>query len=67
MRIEKRNILDTKGAAELLNRSPGAIRNLVMRRAIPYRKAGGRLVFFKHEIELWIDSSPGVRLNEIEN
>ena len=46
-------------------RSPGAVRNLVMRRAIPFRKAGGRLVFLRSEIEFWIENSPGVKPDEI--
>lgn len=57
---------DTQGAGEYLGRSPGAIRNLVLRRAIPFRKPGGRLVFIKSEIDAWIDAAPGLRLDEIE-
>jgi excisionase family DNA binding protein len=59
-------LMHTKEAAEFLHRSPGAIRNLVMRRAIPHRKAGGRLVFLKDEIERWIEKSPGIKLNDLE-
>ena len=47
-------ILDAKEVAQYLKRSPSAIRNLVMRRKIPYRKAGGRLIFFKEEIDRWL-------------
>jgi len=46
--------------------TPGAIRNLVLRRKIPFRKVGGRLVFLRDEIEKWIASAPGVRLKDLE-
>ena len=48
-----------------LNRSPGAIRNLVLRRAIPYRKPAGRLLFDKDEIDLWIKKSEGISLEDL--
>ena len=60
-------ILTTIEAADLIKRSPGAVRNLVMRRAIPFRKAGGRLVFLRSEIVNWIEQSPGVRLGDLES
>ena len=58
-------LLDTKDVANLLNRSPGAVRNLVLRRKIPFRKVAGRLAFIKDEIEEWIAASPGIRLEEL--
>ena len=48
-----------------LRRSPGAIRNLVLRRRIPYRKLAGRLVFLYDEIVEWIEKAPGVRLKDL--
>ena len=48
-----------------LRRSPGAIRNLVLRRAIPFRKPAGRLLFIKKEIDSWVGSSEGVSLEEV--
>ena len=56
---------DVKKTAEFLGRSPGAIRNLVLRRQIPFRKAGGRLVFIEDEIIRWINQSPGETLKEL--
>jgi excisionase family DNA binding protein len=56
----------TQGAAEYLNRSAGAVRNLVLRRAIPFRKPGGRLVFIKSELDGWIETAPGLRLADIQ-
>lgn len=49
----------------LIHRSPGAIRNLVLRRRIPYRKVGGRLLFLSSEIHPWIRDSPGLPLEEV--
>ena len=48
-----------------LNRSPGAIRNLVMRKIIPYRKVGGRLAFDRIQIDRWVALSEGIDLEEI--
>ena len=50
-----------------VKRSKGAIRNLVLRRAIPYRKPAGRLIFLKEEIDQWVQMAPGKKLEEIEN
>lgn len=58
--------MDAKECGELLGRSSGAIRNLVMRRAIPFRKPGGRLLFIKTEIAEWIEMSPGVGVDELK-
>jgi len=58
--------LNTYQCGQLIKRSSGAVRNLVLRRAIPYRKVAGRLVFWKHEILEWIDGAPGLRLEEID-
>lgn len=65
--MEPRRYLSTEECAEFLGRSPGAIRNLVMRRAIPYRKPGGRLMFLRTELQAWVESAPGVRLEELEH
>jgi hypothetical protein len=59
--------LSVKSLSQYIPKSPGAIRNLVLRRAIPFRKVGGRLIFKKHEIDQWIESSPGVSFKEITN
>ena len=59
--------LTTDDCAQFIGRSAGAVRNLVLRRAIPYRKPGGRLVFLKSELEAWIDQAPGKRIEEFFN
>ena len=58
--------LNTKQVADLLNRTPGAVRNLVLRRAIPFRKAGGRLIFIRAEIHEWVNGAPGITLTELD-
>lgn len=70
MKLEHQNkheetFLNTDELSEFLKRSPGAIRNLVLRRKIPFRKPGGRLMFIKSEIERWIDTADGCRLEDI--
>ena len=64
---EMKPFLTTSEVAELIGRSPAAIRNLVMRRKIPFRKPGGRLLFVRSEVEAWVKDSPGVTLDEINN
>ena len=59
--------LNTKECGEFIGRSGGAVRNLVLRRKIPFRKPGGRLVFLRPELEKWIEDAPGVRPDEIKN
>jgi len=61
-----RKPLNTDQAAKYIGRSPGALRNLVMRRQIPYRKVAGRLVFFQDELDKWWDKWPGVRLEDLQ-
>jgi excisionase family DNA binding protein len=38
-------------------KSKGAVRNLVLRRAIPFHKPGGRLLFDRMEIDEWVKQS----------
>ena len=59
-------LLSTTEVADLLRRSPAAIRNMVMRKIIPYRKPGGRLLFVKDELEEWVLRSEGVSLDDLK-
>jgi hypothetical protein len=60
-----RRPLTTQQAARYIKRkSAGAVRNLVMRGKIPYRKVAGRLVFFSDELDAWMDQAPGLTLEE---
>jgi excisionase family DNA binding protein len=51
-----RRWMDTEEVAVFIGRSPGAIRNLVMRHRIPFRKIGGRLNFIRTEIQAWMEA-----------
>ena len=59
-------ILNIEETAIKLKRTPRAIRGLVLRRAIPFRKVGGRILFIEDEIDRWILSSPGKALEEFD-
>ena len=62
----EKKYLNTKQLAEYIGRSPKAIRDMVFRRDIPFRKPGGRLLFAKNEIDNWIESSDGISLSELD-
>ena len=66
MRLEK-DFLNTEEVGALIGRSPGAVRNLVLRRRIPFRKPGGRLMFLRREILAWIEGAPGLRVSELKH
>jgi len=57
--------LTLKETSKYVKRSQGAVRNLVLRRKIPFRKPAGRLLFVKEEIDRWISQSEGISLEEI--
>ena len=59
------NLWSIKKTSEYLDRSEGAVRNLVLRRKIPFRKVGGRLMFIEQEIATWADNSPVVKLSDM--
>ena len=66
MNSDTREIMDTKQVGKYIRRSVGAVRNLCMRRQIPYRKVAGRLVFLRSEIDTWVKNAPGVRLEDLK-
>jgi len=51
-------------AASYLGKTEKALRKLIERRAVPFRKAGKRLVFDVVELDCWVASLPGVTLDE---
>jgi excisionase family DNA binding protein len=63
--MNSRHFLTVFEVSEFLGRSPSAIRNLVMRGRIPYRKLAGRLIFFPEEIETWITRAEGLKVDEV--
>ena len=67
MNRREKEFLDVEQAAVLLNRSAGSLRNMVMRRQVPFRKLAGRLVFLRSELERLIQTSPGMTFEELHS
>ena len=59
-------LLSTKQVAEWRQCSQAAIRNMVARRQIPFRKMHGRLVFCEEELIEWLESFEGLSLKDIK-
>lgn len=58
-------LLTSAEVAVLLRRkTPAAIRNMVLRRQIPYRKIGGKLLFLRREIMEMVERAPGMTVQE---
>jgi len=51
-------------AADFLGCTDKALRKLVERRAVPFRRVGRRLIFDLQELERWFAHLPGVTLDE---
>jgi hypothetical protein len=66
MEHSTRVVFLTEGAAEKIQRTPGATRCLVARGLIPYRKRAGRLYFYEDELDAWLDKAPGVRIEDLK-
>jgi predicted DNA-binding transcriptional regulator AlpA len=54
-----------KRAAELLGKTVEATYQDVARGRVPYRRLGRTLVFFEEEILEFLDSQPGVRVEQV--
>ncbi len=63
----EKEYLNINECSKFLGRSPAAVRNLVLRRRIPFRKPSGRLLFSIKELRDWIETSPGVGIEEIKS
>ncbi len=63
--MNKEQYLTITELSEYVKRSKPAIRMLVLRRALPFRKVAGRLLFSKEEIDQWIQMSKGIGIDEI--
>jgi excisionase family DNA binding protein len=57
--------MNCEEAARYLGRTQGALRNLVHRRIIPYRKPAGRLMFLRSELRRWVLEAPGISYDEL--
>jgi excisionase family DNA binding protein len=57
--------LNVDEAAGLIGRTVHAVYRLVARRQIPYRKHGRRLLFKRSELLEFLETLPGVRIDEV--
>lgn len=62
--MEEELLTSSEVAVLLRRKTPAAIRNMVLRRQIPYRKIGGKLLFLKSEIMEMVDKAPGMTVQE---
>ena len=64
----ERGLLTTTEAAHYLGVKPSSLYKMMMRRAIPYYKPGGKLCFFaKDDLDAWLTSIRIKSQNEIES
>lgn len=56
-------LLGVREAAKFLGYTEKSLRTRIARGRIPYRREGGRIVFVRAELDRWVDSLPGVRLD----
>jgi len=56
-----RPYLTTEEVALLLGRTQKAIRRMVERGQLPYRKLGRRVLFLRAELEEFLEALPGLR------
>ena len=58
-------LLSVKEAAEFLGTSERALRARINRRAVPFRKWGGKVILTRQDLEKFVDSLPaGCSLEE---
>jgi excisionase family DNA binding protein len=58
-------LLDVPETAAMLGRSQNAVRRMVERRQIPYRKSGRRVLFMESELRAYIEALPGLSLADL--
>ena len=58
-------LLDVLETAAMLGRSENAVRRMVERRQIPYRKSGWRVLFLESELQAFIEALPGLSLADL--
>ena len=63
--MEKR-YLNVREAAAYLGRTERALRALILRRKIPFRKVGGRVIIDRLEADQWVKESPGTSAEQLE-
>jgi len=61
----REKLLGVEEASEMLGRSQNALRRMVERKQIPYRKSGRRVLFLESELRAFIDALPGLSLEDV--
>ena len=56
--------LDVRSAAAFVGDTEKGIRGKAARRLIPFRRLGGRIVFLRSELEMWLSGLDGCTLDE---
>jgi len=56
--------LDVRGASVFYGGTEKQTRGLVARRLIPFRRLGGRIIFLRSELEMWLSTLDGCTLAE---
>lgn len=60
-------LLDVRQAAAFLGVGQNAVRHWVERRHVPFRRIGGRVFFVRAELLRFLETAPGVSLDEALN
>jgi len=63
--IAKKTKCGMKRAMQVLDKSEGAIRKAIERNQIPHRRLGRQIFFFEEELFEFLESAPGLTLDEI--
>jgi len=58
-------LLDVPETATILGRSENAVRRMVERRQIPYRKSGRRVLFLESELQAFMEALPGLSIEDL--
>lgn len=61
----REKLLGVEEAAEMLGRSENAVRRMVERRQLPFRKSGRRVLFLESELKAFIEALPGLSLDDV--
>jgi hypothetical protein len=56
--------LDVREAAALLGTSEKTVRGMISRQLVPYRRLNARIIFLRTELAAWLETLPGVTLDE---
>jgi hypothetical protein len=56
--------LDVRGAAVFLGTTEKALRGMIARQLVPYRRLNSRIVLVRSDLEQFLDGLPGVTLDE---